>query len=240
MPPTLNSMIDLLRRSEIKLNKEQIGQLWSYHNLIRARNADRELTRIIGFEPMIIKHYVDSMIVGKFFELPSPLVDIGTGAGFPGIPLKIRYPHLKITLAEPRPKRIAFLKEVIHTLKLRNVDVFEHKVVSRSFTTPVKGAITRALETIDKTILRTSGSLEVGGKLIFLKGPGVDPEISQARKRFGDSFKLILDKRYELPLSGHSRRLVVFEKLKPFSTHEESEFQANEHPENENEEENDD
>ncbi|MFM8314532.1 MAG: 16S rRNA (guanine(527)-N(7))-methyltransferase RsmG, partial [Deltaproteobacteria bacterium] len=160
----------------------------------------------------------DCMIVGKFLELPYPIVDVGTGAGFPGIPLKIRYPHLKITLAEPRPKRIAFLKEVIHSLKLKNVDVFEHKVVSRSFRTPMKAVITRAVETIDKTMLRTSGCLEVGGKLIFLKGPAVDPEISEVRKRFGEYFKLTLDKRYELPHTGHSRRLVVYEKLKPFES----------------------
>ena len=185
---------------------------------LRARNTDQELTRIIGFEPIIIKHYVDCMIVGKFLELPYPIVDVGTGAGFPGIPLKIRYPHLKITLAEPRPKRIAFLKEVIHSLKLKNVDVFEHKVVSRSFRTPMKAVITRAVETIDKTMLRTSGCLEVGGKLIFLKGPAVDPEISEVRKRFGEYFKLTLDKRYELPHTGHSRRLVVYEKLKPFES----------------------
>lgn len=221
LPPTINSMIELLRRSDIKLNKEQTHQLWSYHNLLRARNTDQELTRIIGFEPIIIKHYVDCMIVGKFLELPSPLVDVGTGAGFPGIPLKIRYPHLKITLAEPRPKRIAFLKEVIHTLKLRNIDVFEHKVVSRSFRTPMKGVITRAVETIDKTMLRTSGCLEVGGKLVFLKGPAVDPEINEVKKRFGEYFKLIQDKKYELPHTGHSRRLVVFEKLKNFESEEE-------------------
>ncbi|MFM8314038.1 MAG: hypothetical protein ACKOA8_07100, partial [Deltaproteobacteria bacterium] len=70
LPPTLNSMIELLKRSEIKLNKEQIHQLWTFHNLLRARNTDQELTRIIGFEPIIIKHYVDCMIVGKFLELP--------------------------------------------------------------------------------------------------------------------------------------------------------------------------
>lgn len=210
--PTLQSMIALIRKSDIKLNKEQIDQLWRYHNLIRNRNQDRELTRIIGFEPMIIKHYVDSMIVGKFFPLPSPLVDIGTGAGFPGIPLKIRYPHLKLILAEPRPKRIAFLKEAITELRLKNVEVFEHKVVSRSFTTPVKGVITRAVEDIEKTILRSSGCLENGGHLIFLKGPAVDPEITIAMKRFGYAFELVLNKTYKLPHSGHTRRLVVFKK----------------------------
>ncbi|MSP19344.1 MAG: 16S rRNA (guanine(527)-N(7))-methyltransferase RsmG [Bdellovibrionales bacterium] len=216
LPPTLNSMLELLRKSEIRLSKEQVTQLWTFHNLLRARNTDQELTRIIGFEPIIIKHYVDSMIVGKFIELPSPIVDLGTGAGFPGIPLKIRYPHLRMTLAEPRPKRIAFLKEVIHALKLKNIEVFEHKVVSRSFRTPMKAVITRAVETIDKTMLRTSGCIEVGGLLVFLKGPAVDPEIVDVKKRFGEYFKLKEDKHYELPHTGHTRRLVVYEKIKSF------------------------
>ena len=206
-------MIKLLYESEIKLNREQIGQLWKFHNLLRSRNEDRDLTRITGFEPMILKHYVDSMIIGKHFNLPSPIVDIGTGAGFPGIPLKIRYPHLRLTLAEHRPRRIAFLKEAIHELRLRNVDVFEHKVVSKSFTKPVKGVITRALEEIEKTILRSSGSLEKGGFLIFLKGPAVDPEIDQAQKRFGGKIKLVMHKKFKLPVAGHERRLVVFQKI---------------------------
>lgn len=161
---------------------------------------------------MIIKHYIDSMIVGKYFSFPTPIVDIGTGAGFPGIPLKIRYPHLKIILAEHRPKRIAFLKEVISELKLRNIEVFEHKVVSQSFKTPVKGVVTRALEEIEKTILRTSAALETGGYLIFLKGPAVDPEIEQAKRRFGDSIKLIMHQKFYLPHAGHERRLVIFQK----------------------------
>ena len=173
--PSIQQMAKMLERSQIKLNQQQLDQLWRYHNLIRRRNQDRELTRIIGFEPMVIKHYVDCMIIGKFFNLPSPLVDVGTGAGFPGIPLKIRYPHLKMVLAEPRPKRVAFLREAIAELGLKNVEVFEHKVSSRSFTQPMKGVITRAVETMDKTILRTSGCLEPGGYLVFMKGPGVDP-----------------------------------------------------------------
>src|SRR5688500_9185945 len=116
--PSLQRMGDMLARSGLKLNKEQLDQLWRYHNLIRNRNQDRDLTRIVEFEQMVVKHYVDCMIVGKFVTLPTPLLDIGTGAGFPGIPLKIRYPHLKITLAEPRPRRVEFLKEAVQKLGL--------------------------------------------------------------------------------------------------------------------------
>lgn len=206
-------MAKILNKSQIHLSDTQLKLLWRYHNWIRNRNQDRDLTRIVGFNAMIIKHYVDSMIVGNYWTLPSPLVDVGTGAGFPGIPIKIRYPHLALTLAEPRPKRIDFLKEVVADLKLRDVTIFEHKVVSRSFQSPVKGVITRALEPIEKTILRTSGSLVPGGQLIFLKGPSVDPEISQAEGRFKGAYRLLHQEAYRLPHTPHERRLVVFERL---------------------------
>jgi len=202
----------MLKQSGISLNQQQLHQLWAYHNLLRSRNQDRDLTRIIGFESMVVKHYVDSMIVGKFVSLPSPLLDLGSGAGFPGIPLKIRYPHLRFTLAEPRPRRAAFLKEAVALLHLKNVDVFEHKVVSRSFRQPVKAVITRAVEDIEKTILRTSACITTGGLLIFMKGPSVDPEIEVALKRFRNAYRLTINERYHLPGTHHLRRLVVLER----------------------------
>lgn len=212
-PPNSEQMSRILESSGIKLNREQIEQLWRYHNLLRKRNEDRDLTRIVEFRQMVVKHYVDCLIVAKFTTLPSPLLDIGTGAGFPGIPLKIRYPHVKMVLAEHRPRRVNFLNEVIRELGLKNVRVFDHKVVSRSFQEPVEGVITRALETIDKTLLRTSACLGVGGRLFFLKGPNVDPEIADVKRRFGDKFKLVQDEHYRLPGTEHERRLVVFEKI---------------------------
>jgi len=215
--PNKENMGKMLESAGIFLNPHQLEQLWKYHQLIRKRNEDRELTRIVGFEPMVVKHYIDCMIVGQLWKLPSPLVDVGTGAGFPGVPLKILNPALKMILAEPRPKRIIFLNEVIQELGLKDVEVFEHKVVSRSFTIPVKAVITRAVETMDKTALRTSAALEIGGQLIFMKGPNADEELREMKKRFGNAFKLIQDKAYNLPGTEHQRRLIVFEKLSEMS-----------------------
>lgn len=210
-------MIKLLKLSNIVLSPKANEQLWAYHNLLRKRNDDRDLTRITGFEPMVIKHYIDCMIVGDFVRLPSPIVDIGTGAGFPGIPLKIRYPNLKITLAEPRPRRVEFLKEVIRELGLKDIEVFDHKVTSRSFQKPVVAVVTRALEEVEKTLARTQGCLGVGGKFILLKGPNVGPELQDAEKRFPGMFKVLENKQYRLPKIGHERRLVILEKLKEVS-----------------------
>ncbi len=213
--PNAEALDGILRKSGIRLSEDSLKQLWRYHNLLRLRNVGNELTRLIGFETIAVKHYVDCMIVGNLIRLPTPIVDVGTGPGFPGIPLKIRYPDMPFILAEPRPKRVTFLKEVIKELGMKNVDVFEHRVVSQSFQTPVNAVITRAVETMDKTFLRTSASLRQGGQLIFMKGPNADEEIREMHKRFSKDVRLTLDQAYTLPHTNHQRRLVVWERLTP-------------------------
>jgi 16S rRNA (guanine527-N7)-methyltransferase len=140
---------------------------------------------------------------------------VGTGPGFPGVPLKIRYPEIEMILAEPRPERVTFLGEVVETLGFRGVEVFPHRVVSRSFTRVVPGVITRAVETIDKTLLRTSACTGEGSRLIFMKGPNVDDELKDALRRFGAQYRLVDDQAYTLPGTTHERRLVVLERLVP-------------------------
>ncbi|MCB9254089.1 MAG: 16S rRNA (guanine(527)-N(7))-methyltransferase RsmG [Bdellovibrionaceae bacterium] len=211
--PSAESLNQILSQSGIRLSRGQLDQLWRYHNLLRKRNQDRDLTRLIGFETIAVKHYVDCLLIPKMVRLEGPLLDVGTGAGFPGIPLKIFLPKLHIILAEPRPRRVAFLEEAIELLGLKGIEVFPHKVVSRSFQKPVRGVITRALETMDKTFLRTSGCLLPGGKIYFMKGPNVDEEIGEVRTRFAKEFRLSGDKAYNLPRTPHQRRLVTWEKI---------------------------
>jgi 16S rRNA (guanine527-N7)-methyltransferase len=210
-------MNTLLIKSGIQLDRQALERLWAYHNLLRTNNQDRDLTRITGFEPMVIKHYADCLWVSKLTELPSPIIDIGTGAGFPGIPLKIANPDVHFTLAEPRPRRVTFLKMVVEKLGLKGCEVFDHRVVSRSYQIPVKGVVTRALETLDKTFLRTSGCTQPGTKLIFMKGPNAEEEMRDVERRFGKYFRLIQDEKYKIPHTPHLRRLLVYEKTaEPF------------------------
>jgi 16S rRNA (guanine(527)-N(7))-methyltransferase RsmG len=208
-------MRELLTRSGIELAPAALDKLWRFHQLLRERNQDRDLTRLIEFESVVIKHYVDSMYVGKLIRLPSPLVDVGTGAGFPGIPLKIGYPDVELILAEMRPRRVVFLNDAIRILGLKNVKTFDKRVVSRSFTEPVRGVITRAVEPIAKTLLRTSGATDSGSQIIFMKGPGVDEELREAVRDFKRDYRLLRDEPYTLPHTPHERRLVVFERITP-------------------------
>src|SRR6478609_7846016 len=116
MMPGRKSLEAILRRCGIILTPAQYDALWSYHQMLRAANARLNLTRIHNFENMVLKHYVDSLLVLRFVELPSPLMDMGSGPGLPGIPLKIACPRVRMILAEPRGARATFLNEVCERL----------------------------------------------------------------------------------------------------------------------------
>src|ERR1700710_482713 len=112
MSPNRSSLQTLIEGCGLTLTAAQYDQLWAYHGMLRAANADLNLTRIHNFENMVLKHYVDSLLVLKFEDLPSPLMDMGSGPGLPGIPLKIARPGTSMILAEPRGARAEFLSAV--------------------------------------------------------------------------------------------------------------------------------
>ena len=108
--PGPKAIEDILLRCGIALETAQIEGLWRYHRMLREANAALNLTRIHNFENMVLKHYVDSLLVLRYVELPETLIDMGSGPGLPGIPLKIARPAVRMILAEPRGARVAFLR----------------------------------------------------------------------------------------------------------------------------------
>src|SRR5215210_479262 len=144
MLPSRAALQAIIERCGLRLDPPQYDRLWAYHGMLRAANAELNLTRIHNFEAMVLKHYVDSLLVLKFVELPTPLVDMGSGPGLPGIPLKIARPQVRMILAEPRGARAEFLREVCARLGLEDVEVFAGKVGPR-YTRTVAGVITRAV-----------------------------------------------------------------------------------------------
>ena len=194
------------------MSPNQAAQLWKYHQLLRQYNRELNLTRLYNFQSMVRKLYVDSIMPGRIIDLPSPLMDLGSGAGMPGIPLKIVNPKVEIILAESRRNRVEFLEIVIEELGIKKMSILSRSV-SASVDVPVNGIITRAVETIRKTLERITGSLAKGGLAIFMKGPNCDEEIEEAVERFGYRFRLIGDHHYNLPNSSDERRLIVFERL---------------------------
>ncbi|MGC9196032.1 MAG: 16S rRNA (guanine(527)-N(7))-methyltransferase RsmG [Syntrophobacteraceae bacterium] len=210
--PDAAQLSRLLSASGIFLPQAEAARLWKYHLLLRQFNKELNLTRIHNFENMVRKLYVDSILPGKIIELPSPLMDIGSGPGMPGIPLKIAFPDIEVILAESRQNRVEFLETAICELKLTRISVFGHSV-NASTDIAVNGIITRAVEAIAATLERICGTLSRGGLAIFMKGPGCEEEIQEALARFSNRYRLKGDHHYCLPDSRDERRLVVFERL---------------------------
>jgi len=204
----------MLIASKAELTELGYQQLWTYHQLLRERNGDGDLTRIHAFESMVTLHYVDCILVAQKLgtKLPSPLLDIGSGAGFPGIPLKIAAPHVEVILSEGRQRRVNFMDDAIVATKLTEIQTFSGKTYN-SFSHPVQGVITRALEKIPVTLARIRSFLPPGGLAIFMKGPNCDDEIDQARRELANAFQLEDNLAYTLPFSTHDRRIVTFRRL---------------------------
>jgi 16S rRNA (guanine(527)-N(7))-methyltransferase RsmG len=212
MSPDRTAMRAILERSGIRLSSFQLELLWRYHQLLRQHTAALNLTRIHNFTNMVLKLYVDSMLPAQMLDLPSPLLDLGSGPGMPGIPLKIMRPELTVWLAESRQNRVAFLETVCNELALEGVRVVGQGI-NASFREPVAAVITRAVEGIQETLGRVQGCLTRGGLVIFMKGPHCDDEIEPARERFAGQFELVEDRSYHIPHTSHARRLVVYRRL---------------------------
>ena len=212
MRPGRTALEAILENCRLALSTAQIDQLWSYHQLLRAANPRLNLTRIHNFENMVLKHYVDSLLVLQFLDLPTPLIDMGSGAGLPGIPLAIARPEVQLILAEPRGARAEFLSETSSRLGLRNVEVYAHKL-GPDYPGQVAGIISRAVAEIPDTLGRVAACLVPGGRMIFMKGPECDQEIAEADHQGTGVFRLEADHAYSIPGTTHRRRLVVYQRL---------------------------
>ncbi|MFZ1199937.1 MAG: 16S rRNA (guanine(527)-N(7))-methyltransferase RsmG [Desulfobacterales bacterium] len=210
--PGPEKMAAIFETCGIHLAGSQIQQLWAYHVMLRQGNPELNLTRVHNFDNMVVKLYVDSILPADLLRLPSPLLDLGTGPGMPGIPLKIYQPHLELLLAESRRKRVDFLSLVVDRLRLEGVRLIERKI-DVDFEEPVAGVITRAVETMARTLGRVRGCLACGGQVIFMKGPNCEAELDEIRERWSSVYKLIEDRAYIIPHTSHRRRLVVVERL---------------------------
>jgi len=176
-------------------------------------------TRLRTLREVALKHFVDSLMVLKLTSLEFPLLDVGTGPGFPGIPLKIMLEKEQIFLAEGVQKRVEFLKRVREKLHLQNLDIIGRQV-NEDFHYPVQAVITRAFSNINNTLEQIKYCLKLGGKVYLMKGPNVDQEIRESKEVYGEHYRLLNDIPYELPNSPHERRLVIYEKIKNFELKE--------------------
>lgn len=217
MQPPFDYFKQLFRQCGLDLSTRQYELFWSFHQILSEKAKEMDLTRIRRFEDMVIKHYVDCALIANFVQLTSPVLDIGTGSGFPGIPMKILQPDLEMILAEGRKYRVSFLEHVCQVLGLKRIKIHPHKI-SSTFPEAVNTVITRAFETIPETLRRVGGFLNEGGKVIFMKGPACNDEIKTAVQKFTLEYRLVDDIAYVIPSTRFRRRLVIFQRTKELMT----------------------
>ena len=160
----------LLEPFRLHLNSDQISQLFAYLELLLRWNKKINLTAIRDSEDCITRHFGESLYLGYWVELNGRLLDIGSGAGFPGLSLKIVFPGLSVTLLEPIAKKRAFLKEVARVCGMNFVEVRGERLedFTRADSLPVYDAATaRAVGHLEELIPLASRCLKLGGE-IFL------------------------------------------------------------------------
>lgn len=205
-------LADTFHNHHFQCSHEERMKLAHFYRLLMENQEKENFTRLLKLRDIAIKHFIDSLIVASLTDLKFPLLDVGTGPGFPGIPLKIHYPNKKIILAEGVQRRVEFLKHVRQEMNLHELDIVGRNI-NKHFVYPVNGVITRAVEDIRNTLGNVLSCLQLGGRVYFMKGPGVDPEIPMALKEYGRYYQLSKDISYSLPETPHQRRLVIFEKI---------------------------
>ncbi|MDR2946780.1 MAG: class I SAM-dependent methyltransferase, partial [Candidatus Adiutrix sp.] len=200
------------RKSNLPLSRDEADKFWQLHELLEKRNPEGDLTRVRGFFNTLYKHYIDGALAAELIKPEGLTMDLGTGAGFPGLPIAIRRPQWPLLLAEPRGRRLAFMEEAVGLLGLRNVEFYPHKVGPR-FDRPIENFITRDFESAADSLARAAGIIPPGGRVYLMKGPAVDEELAEARRLpEWDDFELEDDRAYRLGEGGPRRRLLTFRK----------------------------
>lgn len=203
----------------IVLSVEQLWKFYKYMELLIDWNEKINLTAITDPEEIILKHFIDSLTISKYIEKNSKIVDVGTGAGFPGIPLSIVNSDFKITLVDSLNKRLIFLEEVIKQLELPNVELVharaeefgQNKKHRESFDIATSRAVAN-LSTLSEYLIPL---VKLNGKCICMKASEAEAEIEQAKKAInvlGGAIQKV--EEFNLPKSDIGRTIIIINKEK--------------------------
>ena len=214
---TNEEFIEELKKLNITLTQEQLNQLEKYYELLIEWNKKINLTRIVEKKDVYLKHFYDSITLIKAIELKQQeLCDIGTGAGFPGIVLKIVFPHLNITLVDALNKRIEFLKLVIKELNLKNINAIHERaeVFIRQNKNKFDIITCRAVAKLNIISEICIPGLKINGYFIPMKAQ-IDEEIKDTKFLYKLNAKLENIVSFKLPYENSIRNLVVIKKISP-------------------------
>ena len=219
----MESLIKDLKEFKINLSEKQTDNFFKYYELLVEWNSFMNLTAITEFDEVLKKHFVDSVslicALPDIEEASYEMIDVGTGAGFPGIPLKIAFPNLKITLLDSLNKRVQFLNEVICRLDLQDIEAVHGR--AEDFAKPGKLrekydlCVSRAVANLATLSEYCLPFVKIGGYFISYKSEKITEEYENAReaiKVLGGKYEKQVE--FTLPDSDIYRNLFIIKKEK--------------------------
>lgn len=204
---------------DVHLDDNQLEEFWNYKEMVLEWNNKINLTAIIDDEDFINKHFIDSLTIAKYIpKQKGKMIDIGTGAGFPGIPLKIVNKDIEIVLFDALNKRLKVLEEIINSLKLKNIYTLhgraEETFRNIEYREKYDIATSRAVANLSTLVEYMLPSVKVGGVCICMKAGNVEEEIEKAKnaiKVLGGKIEKV--ENIVLPKTEIERTIIVIKKV---------------------------
>ena len=201
--------LEALKEIDINLSENQINQLNQFYQIMIEWNEKINLTRITEEQEVYLKHFYDSLTLNKVVSLSkiSTLCDVGTGAGFPGIVLKIVFPNLKVTLIDSLQKRVNYLNEVIKRLDLKNIEAIHTR--GEDYQGKYEVVTSRAVANIEKLVGYTMHLVDKNGVFVAMKGNIEEELTDEIRNKLSKKYFITQIEQFTLPKENSQRSLVV-------------------------------